>query len=113
VGFARLQADGSSDGVFNSNVGVVDGAVKCITLNPLGYALIGGYFSTASAVSQSGAALYDWNGNIVSTWDACGGALGSVEAATLQYGNAIIIGGTFSAFDGRSVQNYDRVLVPE
>src|SRR5205823_6528425 len=72
-GFARLEVNGALDTTFNSNVGGVDGAVKCITMHPAGSALIGGTFAEPSGLIQVGAALYDRDGHIISQWDTCNG----------------------------------------
>jgi uncharacterized delta-60 repeat protein len=102
---ARLNSDGSGDSTFNPGTGA-NSNVETLLLLPDGKILIGGSFTTFSGVAnRNRLGRLDANGAWDSTFNLGGtGPSGSVYSLVRQSNGRIVVGGTFTLFNG-SPQN--------
>jgi len=98
---ARLNADGSIDETFDPGAGV-DYPVYTATVLPDGRIIIGGLFTTYDGTAVNGIARLNADGSLDATFDSGAGANGSIRTVTIQVDGKIIIGGSFTSYDGTS-----------
>jgi uncharacterized delta-60 repeat protein len=96
---ARLHADGSPDTGFNPGTGA-DGTVQAMALQPDGKILIVGNFLNYNGTSRNSIARLHANGSLDTGFSPGTGADGPVFAMALQPDGKIIIGGTFTGYNG-------------
>ncbi|MBI5772005.1 MAG: immunoglobulin domain-containing protein [Verrucomicrobia bacterium] len=91
---ARLNADGTVDTTFASNV--IDSTVNAVVAQSDGKLIIGGSFSTINGVSRSGLARLNADGTFDSTW--AGGTQGyqTTNVLAFQSDGKLLVGGSFS-----------------
>ena len=99
VRVARLNTDGSLDTTFNSAVGA-DGIVNSIIIQGDGKILIGGEFNNYNGTSRSKFARLNSDGTLDTTLIINSGANNKVNSIAIQKDEKIIIGGTFTNFNG-------------
>jgi uncharacterized delta-60 repeat protein len=99
LGIARLNADGSLDTSFDPGSGF-DGTVTTVAAWPGGKALIGGTFSTFNQMSRPFLALIDQNGGLDTSLALDAGPNNSVHAIVIRPEGQVLIGGTFTTFNG-------------
>lgn len=103
--FARLHPDGGGDHAFNFSLGVIDSDVRSIAIQADGEILIGGQFTQAGSPTamRKGIARFHATGGLDVDWNTCGSAAnpGTIWTMGFQYGN-IVVGGSFTQFDGYS-----------
>ncbi|MBE8726355.1 T9SS type A sorting domain-containing protein [Flavobacterium hungaricum] len=101
-GFARLNSDGTLDTTFNVGTGV-DNLINKIALTSNNKIIIAGNFKTYNGVTCNGIARLNADGSLDTAFNAGGsGANNRVNTLSLQSDGKIIIGGTFSTFNGTS-----------
>ena len=108
----RLNADGSVDASFErtdtAGPSVVT-TISAVALQPDGKVLIGGNFSSIKGTNRNGIARLNADGTLDSTFHPGAGVSGSYEPAVLaihvQPDGRIMIGGSFSRFDGTATQS--------
>jgi uncharacterized delta-60 repeat protein len=98
---ARLNADGSLDETFNPGSGS-NNDVEAITLQPDGKILIGGAFTTFNGTSRNCIARLNIDGTLDATFNPGTGASSRVESVALQPDGKILIGGSFTTYNGTS-----------
>jgi uncharacterized delta-60 repeat protein len=105
-GFARLNNDGSSDVSFSTGTGA-DGSVYAIAVYPTnsvyaGKVLIGGSFTHFNAVTLNRLARLNIDGSLDTTFNAKLGVgpNGVVRALALQSDGGVLVGGSFTNFNG-------------
>lgn len=109
----RLNPDGSQDASFDTfNAFNVDATASCLALQPDGRVLVGGFFLDYMDISCDGIIRLNGDGTLDNTFahgnDA--GAIGAVEAVTLQSDGRVIVGGVFNYFgDGTWRKNILRL----
>lgn len=100
---ARLDANGTLDPTFSTNIGA-DDHIHCIAVLPDGRILIGGSFTTIGGEPRSGLARLNADGTLDETFNPGAGAGGgwpvAVLALVVQPDGYIVIGGIFSTFNG-------------
>lgn len=96
---ARLDVDGSLDGSFNPGTGA-NNAIYAIALQPDNRVLIGGGFTSYNGTSRSYFTRLNADGSVDTTFDAGTGPDGPVNAIALQPDGKLLIGGSFSVYDG-------------
>ncbi len=99
-GIARVNADGSLDASFDPGSGV-DDAVYATCLLPNGSILVGGGFTVYNNVSRRGIAVVDTNGAVDPAFDPGSVSVNNpVTAVAAQNDGKLVIGGSFTQFDG-------------
>jgi uncharacterized delta-60 repeat protein len=96
---ARLNADGSLDNNFNSGTGA-NAAVYSTTLQPDGKTIIAGNFTAFNDSTRNRVARLNADGSLDNTFSLGIGANNPVYATTLLSNGKIIIGGSFTLFNG-------------
>jgi uncharacterized delta-60 repeat protein len=96
---ARLNADGSLDGSFNSGTGA-NGVVASIVVQSDGKVLIGGNFTTVNGANRNRIACLNANGSLDSGFNPVTGADGFVSSIALQSDGNVLIGGDFLTVNG-------------
>jgi uncharacterized delta-60 repeat protein len=112
-GLARLNNEGDLDPKFNPGL-VVDGTVYAIAVYPTntihpGKILIAGEFTSVSGVSVPGLARLTSNGELDLSFDPGAGASAPVRALTIQRDGKVLIGGSFTNFNGISLSRLARL----
>lgn len=102
----RVMPDGVIDPSFNSGTGV-NGGVNTLAIQPDGKVLIGGFFQDYNGVSRNGIARLNTDGSLDASFDpgqgvstAGGFGDGLVYKIIVQSDGRILVGGSFTRFDG-------------
>jgi uncharacterized delta-60 repeat protein len=108
---------GATDLSFNAGSGV-DRVVYAVALQPDGKLLVGGFFSTVKGLVRSGIARLNLNGDGDASFDPGAGAgtdaLGIVYTIAVQPADGkILVGGSFTAFNGNTARKYLVRLNPD
>ena len=96
---ARIRGDGSLHPAFASGSGF-SAQVRALALQPDGRLVVGGSFTTFGGVARSGIARVDAAGTLDPTLGAGTGFNGGVEAVVVQPDGSVLVGGSFTSFDG-------------
>jgi uncharacterized delta-60 repeat protein len=97
---ARLNANGSLDTSFNPGSGA-NGTVHSLAVQPDGKILIGGAFTTYNGVARNRVARLNSDGSLDTSFLSAGaGANGAVYVVSTQVDGKIVIGGSFTSYNG-------------
>jgi uncharacterized delta-60 repeat protein len=102
--FARLNVDGTLDATFNTGTGP-NHSVKAMVQQNDGKTIIGGGFYAYNDIMRSNLARVNTDGSLDLTFSPTTGPDGSVYAIALQSDGKILIGGSFTSYNGTS-RNY-------
>jgi uncharacterized delta-60 repeat protein len=105
---ARLNSDGSFDIDFNVASGT-DSDVTIIDVQSNGKILIGGYFTNYDDASRNHVARLNTNGSLDTDFVVGSAANTEVFSLTLQEDNKVIIGGSFTSYNGIPVNRLARL----
>jgi uncharacterized delta-60 repeat protein len=108
---ARLNADGSLDTSFQSTGAGANGTVHGLAVQPDGKIIIvGGDFSTYNGVTRNRVARLNADGSLDTDFLATGtGATGAVFRTALQPDGKVLIGGSFTSFNGTNISRIARL----
>jgi uncharacterized delta-60 repeat protein len=98
---ARLNIDGSLDPTFNPGTGA-DNTVTSIAIQHDGKIIIGGFFNSFDGSTIHRIARLNTDGSLDTTFDPGTGADNSISIIVIQADGKIIIGGTFTSYNGTS-----------
>lgn len=101
---ARLNADGTIDSTFKTDVGAND-KVYITLLQPDGKIIVGGEFTSFNGTITKNLTRLNADGTIDNSFNSISGLFGAVKTVTLQPNGKIIIGGKFMFYNGIS-RNY-------
>lgn len=96
---ARIYSDGTLDRTFEVGVGPND-AVRALALQPDGRLLVGGLFTTFNNTNRNHIVRLNVDGGVDITFNPGAGADNPINAVALQPDGKVLIGGSFSLFDG-------------
>jgi uncharacterized delta-60 repeat protein len=96
---ARLNPDGTLDATFNPGTGA-NNILEIIALQPNGKTIIGGAFTTFNGTARSRIARLNADGTLDASFIPGTGANSNVQTICLQPEGKIIIGGTFTNYNG-------------
>ncbi|MDI1256880.1 MAG: T9SS type A sorting domain-containing protein [Flavobacterium sp.] len=105
---ARLTSDGTLDTTFNPGTGAND-VINCVAVQTDGKILIGGDFTAYNGTSTNHIARLNADGTPDFGFNAGIGANSAVETFTLQSDGKIVIGGTFTSYNGTSINRIARL----
>lgn len=95
---ARINADGSLDTGFNP--GTSNGLVNALAVQPDGKILVTGGFSLYNGTSRNRIARVNADGSLDTGFNPGTGANNQIRTLALQADNTILIGGTFTTYNG-------------
>lgn len=96
---ARLNTDGSLDLSFNPGTGA-DARVSTISIQSDGKIIIGGHFTNYNGTARNRIARLNTDGSLDVSFDPGTGVNGQLTTVSIQSDGKIIIGGTFTSFNG-------------
>jgi uncharacterized delta-60 repeat protein len=99
---------GSLDTSFNPFAGA-NGYVNALAIQTNGAVLLGGEFTQVNTVTRSHVARLLSNGNLDATFDPGAGPDGAVRALLLLSDGRIVLGGSFTAYNGVNRNNLTRI----
>ncbi len=100
---ARLNADGSLDAAFNATGPGTNDTVHSVTVQPDGKIIVGGEFTTIKGVALAGVARLDADGSVDPQFNpgTGTGGTGVVNSVALAADGSVVVGGTFTQFNGQ------------
>src|SRR5262249_60852526 len=104
----RLASSRGVDTSFNPGSGA-DNPVLAVALHGDGSVLIGGEFSSFNSIPRSHVARLNSNGTLDNDFDPGTGANGSVQAIAVLSSGKILIGGSFTSYNGLAAQRLARL----
>ncbi len=108
-GIARIKADGTLDNTFNPGMGV-DGSINTIIEQANDQFLIAGNFTSYNGTTVNNIARIDFDGSLDASFNAGGaGADGVIYTLAEQPNGKILLGGSFSNYNGQSSQGIVRI----
>jgi uncharacterized delta-60 repeat protein len=105
---ARLNIDGSLDSTFNPGIGPNLG-INTLAVLSNGEIMIGGDFSSVSGTARNKIARLNSNGTLDIGFNPGTGFVGIVNSISIQSNNSIIIGGSFTSYNGTTRNNIVRL----
>ena len=108
---ARANTDGTLDTTFNPGSGAND-SITCISLTTNNEMFIGGNFTAYNGSFRSRIALVNTNGTLDTSFNPGQGFNGTVNAILQQTNGQLLVGGNFTAYNGRT-RNYLARLNPD
>jgi uncharacterized delta-60 repeat protein/uncharacterized repeat protein (TIGR01451 family) len=114
-GLARLNTAGALDPTFNPDLSV-NGTVYAIAAYPTntiqgGKILIGGNFTLVNGVVRNGVARLNSDGTLDLGFDPGSGATNAVRALAIQLDGRVLLGGSFTSFNGYALNHVARLNV--
>ncbi len=106
---ARLNDDGTPDMTFDPGLGC-NGNVYAIAVQEDGKVLIGGDFTTVNETGRNHVARLNVDGSLDLSFDPGTGATDAVRAIAVQLDGRIVIGGSFTNYDGTAINRIARLL---
>lgn len=98
-GLARLKPDGSLDPTYLTGTGT-NQPIKAMVMQPDGKLIIAGEFTSYNGTPRNRIARIHPDGSVDATFNSTVGANGDIFALALQADGKIIIGGSFTTYDG-------------
>jgi uncharacterized delta-60 repeat protein len=105
---SRLNSNGSLDTTFNSGIGF-DSSVYCINIQADGKILVGGLFSSYNGTAANKIIRLNSDGSVDNSFIAGYGIDGEVRTICIQTDGKIIVGGSFTIFNGVQLDNITRL----
>jgi uncharacterized delta-60 repeat protein/uncharacterized repeat protein (TIGR01451 family) len=106
---ARLNDDGSLDFTFDPGLGA-NGSVYAIAVQTDGKVLIGGDFTAVNGIGRNRVARLNADGTLDLSFDPGAGANASVRALAVQLDGRILLGGSFTNYNGTAMNRIARLL---
>lgn len=111
-GIVRLNTDGTLDPSFNSGAGVGAGEILSLSLQTSGKIVIGGTFTTYNGTTRNKIAMLSTSGSLDTSFDpGTGAGTGNVNAVAVQSDGNIMLGGTFTTYNGATRSRIARATV--
>lgn len=107
--FTLLNANGTYDVTIPWAATRFNSDVRTVIAQPDGKAVVGGYFTTYEGTPRSRIARVNSNGSVDTTFDPGAGADSYLFAQSFQPDNKIVIGGSFTSYDGVTRGSFARV----
>ncbi len=108
-GLARLMPDGTLDSSFSVGTGLGGGYGYTLTLLSGGRVFVGGSFTTVHGSPRNRVAVLHDSGVLDSSFNPGAGAASSVYTSVVQRDGKVLIGGSFSIYDGTTVGRLARL----
>lgn len=105
---ARLNPDGTLDQTFDGGLGT-NNPINCAVLQNDGKTIIGGEFTTYNGIPTNRITRIHTDGKIDNSFNTGSGADQPVETITIQTDEKIIVGGSFTSFNGTAINRICRL----
>jgi uncharacterized delta-60 repeat protein len=105
---ARLNADGSLDNTFNPGTGFNSG-VYTTAIQSDGKIIVGGHFASYNGTARNYISRLNADGSLDNTFNPGTGCNGDVWTTAIQSDGKIIVGGSFSSYNGAARNNISRL----
>jgi uncharacterized delta-60 repeat protein len=105
---ARLNADGSLDTGFDPGTGA-NGIIQSTTIQADGKIIIGGEFTSYNGTGRNYIARVNADGSLDTGFNPVTGASGAIRSTAVQSDGKIIIGGSFTSYNGTGRNNIARL----
>lgn len=105
---ARLNANGSVDATFNTGTGF-NNTVHAVAVQADGKVVAVGEFTTYNGIATNRIARLNSDGSLDATFALGGGLNGTAHAILLQTDGKIVIGGSFTAYNGNTANGIARL----
>lgn len=109
-GIGRVGPSGQTDASFNRVNGAFPLPVLAMVRQPDGKFMVGGGFTSLRAVALNRVGRLGADGGIDSSFNPGSGANGTVRALAVQPDGRILVGGSFTSFDGTSRRGLARLM---
>lgn len=114
-GLVRLNPNGTRDASFAIGTGITSGTARAVLVQADGKILLGGTFATFNGQAAGNLVRLTAAGSIDASFNtgtsATPGANGTVNALAQQPDGKLLIGGSFTSFDGQVTRNLTRRLL--
>ena len=107
---ARLNADGTVDGAFNA---AVSASITAMCVQRDGKIVITGYFTTVNGVTRNRIARLNSDGTLDTSFDPGSGPGSTIRAAVHASNNQLLIGGSFTDYNGTARNRIARIKSTE
>lgn len=104
----RLNVDGSLDASFNIESGF-DLSARTLTIQSDGKILVGGHFNFFNGIPRKGICRINLDGSIDTTFNPGTGFSNSVTSLSIQADGKVIVGGSYTSFNGMPQNNLARL----
>ena len=104
----RLNSDGTKDSSFNSGTGFNDNVIS-IVLQSDGKIIVGGSFTTYNGTTANKIVRLNPDGSIDSSFNTGTGFNGGVSQAIFQSDGSLLVGGSFTTYNGTTVNRIVRL----
>ena len=109
-GLARLNADGTADTAFNTNLGFgVDGVVETVVIQGGSKIVIGGEFQNVVTAQRTRIARLNSDGTVDQTFNSGTGADDTIYNISAQPDGSMYVGGLFTTFNGTHRLGFTRL----
>ncbi len=105
----RLNADGNYDATFTVSTGFSNGTVNTLALQSDGKILAGGNFTTYNSQPRRGVVRINADGTLDDSFTVGDGFSGEISAIALQPDGKIVVGGTFTTYNGATANRIARL----
>jgi uncharacterized delta-60 repeat protein len=105
---ARLNADGSLDTGFDPGTGA-NGIIQSTTIQADGKIIIGGEFTSYNGTGRNYIARVNADGSLDTGFNPVTGASGAIRSTAVRSDGKIIIGGSFTSYNGTGRNNIARL----
>lgn len=105
---ARLMVDGSIDPTFNTSSGF-NLPVRSTSIQTDGKIIVGGDFTLFNGASANKIVRLNSDGTIDNSFNSGTGFIGSVQSTVIQSDGKIVVGGSFTSYNGTSVNRIIRL----
>ena len=105
----RLNTDGSRDTSFNMGVGFNNSDVNTLAIQSDGKIIVGGAFTSYNGVAVNRIARLNSNGSLDTSFSIGTGFNGNVNTLALQTDGKMLVGGSFTSYNGVEVNRIARL----
>ncbi|MCL4177130.1 MAG: hypothetical protein KJ072_05225 [Verrucomicrobia bacterium] len=106
---ARLESNGQVDAAFNA-AAYANNSIEAVAVQADGKILIGGSFTIVNGVTRNRLARLNANGSLDTGFDPAGGFNSTVHAIAVQTDGSILVGGSFTRYQGANHPYLMRLL---
>lgn len=104
----RINTDGYIDTTFDTGTGF-DGEVNSVVVQSTGEILVGGTFTSFNGTARNKITRLNTDGTLDTSFEPGSGFNNPVSSLTVQSDGKILVGGSFSSYNGTSINHFARI----